>query len=605
MLKQMLILWSLLPVLMTMKVSGQSEPVGMNVEGNPEKVALVKAGKLKEARADWWGFDSNDATKCLQTAIDSGVAKLVIPNMGKPWIVHPIALAGDQEITLEPGTVVEAIRGGFKGRNDALFAARGRKNIVIRGYEAALRMHKPDYQDTNRYEKAEWRHTLTLLSCENVKILGLLLQSSGGDGIYAGNCREPLNYCKDIVIKDCVIDDHHRQGISVISVVNLLVENCVIKNTKGTPPGAGIDFEPNAAYERLFNITVRNCVFENNVLGVIIQANVDENSGPISFIFDNCRAVSNSSSGFSARFGGYEMPPRSKIDCAMTNCVEISKGKTKVFNDFWKDLMNSQTLDKQQADLVDRIKKMDVTKLKLKPVEKPAQQTSKASEPLSKQIPRPFLRGESHFILYAKEGEDVVFKASYREIVRPKRNAMSVRILSPSGGEVPIESTLVAKTEEFSFSAKETGAYIIACDPAGFLARVESAAPPITALAEKKPVAMLALKDPFHFFGQEGLFYFYVPAGIADFYIQAAGSGGERVKVGLYDADGKLVEEQDNICLIHRFVVSRKDASKGDIWMLKTGKASDYDLEDYFIDLFGVPPVLSTERGDLLMPEPL
>ena len=131
-----------------------------------------------------------------------------------------------------------------------------------------------------------------LYSCENVKIIGLTLMSSGGDGVYVGNAHKPLNYCKDIVIKDCVIDDNHRQGISVISVVNLLIENCVIKNTKGTRPEAGIDFEPNSLQERLSNITVRDCVFKTNRgAGIVVSFSPAKDAEPISINFENCKAI--------------------------------------------------------------------------------------------------------------------------------------------------------------------------------------------------------------------------------------------------------------------------------------------------------------------------
>ncbi|MBR3822849.1 MAG: DUF4838 domain-containing protein, partial [Kiritimatiellae bacterium] len=39
----------------------------------PELVKLVEAGKLKEARASWWGYDPENSTRFLQAAIDSGV----------------------------------------------------------------------------------------------------------------------------------------------------------------------------------------------------------------------------------------------------------------------------------------------------------------------------------------------------------------------------------------------------------------------------------------------------------------------------------------------------------------------------------------------------
>jgi hypothetical protein len=36
-------------------------------------------------------------------------------------------------------------------------------------------------------------------------------------------------------------DRNYRQAISVIGDENLLLENCTLRNTKGTPPETGID----------------------------------------------------------------------------------------------------------------------------------------------------------------------------------------------------------------------------------------------------------------------------------------------------------------------------------------------------------------------------
>ncbi|MEI6421246.1 MAG: right-handed parallel beta-helix repeat-containing protein, partial [Lentisphaerota bacterium] len=386
---------------------------------NSEKIELVKSGKLAEARADWWGFNETDSTKALQAAIDSGVKKLIVPNMGKPWIVNPISLASDQEIMIEPGTVIEAIKGGFKGKKDSLFSAKSKKNITISGKDAILRMNKKDYQDKTQYEPAEWRMGIALFSCENVKITGLTIMSSGGDGIYISTCREPINYCKDIVIKDCVIDDNHRQGISVISVVNLLIENCVMKNTKGASPEGGIDFEPNVKQERLFGITVKNCVFENNKgAGVIICSHPGADTEPISINFENCKAIG---TGFTGGFGPF--PPLSKIDAKMSNCTETVNGKIKVYNDFWKDFQNMQTLDKQKQEIADRVKRIDVRGMQLKPLDVAAYgQTGK--------LPMPILRNKSSFIVCANEGEKFSFKTNF---MRDYGKGMSVQLLSPSG----------------------------------------------------------------------------------------------------------------------------------------------------------------------------
>ena len=101
------------------------------------------------------------------------------------------------------------------------------------------------------------------MSSKNIKVLGLTLALSGGDGIYLGVSKTGVP-SENVVIKDVICDRNYRQGISVISARNLLIENTIMRDTGGTPPAAGIDFEPNEASERIVRCVMRNCVAENN-----------------------------------------------------------------------------------------------------------------------------------------------------------------------------------------------------------------------------------------------------------------------------------------------------------------------------------------------------
>ncbi len=257
--------------------------------GKPDLVAKVKRGELKEARASWWGFDPTDATAALQAAIDSGVPKLIVDNVGQTWITRPLFAASNQEIVFEKGVVVEAKKGEFHGGNDSLLTVRERENVTLTGYGAVLRMHRADYDDPKQYKKAEWRMVLNILSSKNIKVYGLTLALSGGDGIYLGVSKRGVTN-RSIHIKDVICDRNYRQGISVISARDLLIENTVMRNTRGTPPMAGIDFEPNHADEELVNCVLRNCVSENNAgYGYVLYVpTLRAESAPLSVRLDNC-----------------------------------------------------------------------------------------------------------------------------------------------------------------------------------------------------------------------------------------------------------------------------------------------------------------------------
>ena len=231
-------------------------------------------------------------------AIDSGAKTVIVPNMGKPWNVEPLSLKSNQEIVFESGVVITALKDAFRGSGDALFQIINKENITVSGYGCIWEMRKNDYARAP-YKKAQWRHTLSLHGCRNVKIFGLKLRKSGGDGIYIGkgSGENSLKYCEDIIIKDVIIDKHYRQGISIISAKNLLIENTIIANTSGTPPQAGIDFEPNGPDELFVSCRIKNCrIVHNSGPGLLIYlTKLDKDSRPVEIHVESTEIAGNSS----------------------------------------------------------------------------------------------------------------------------------------------------------------------------------------------------------------------------------------------------------------------------------------------------------------------
>ena len=277
---------------------------------NPQAVQEVLSGQRPVANAAWWGFDPEDVTDTLQAALSSGARTVVVPNVGRDWIVRPITLAGDQELILEPGVVITAKRGEYRGGGDCVFVARDLSHLTIRGYGATIRMQKEDYivgkvlldlgwqRWFGQYVKAEWRMPLRLEGCTDVKVYGLTLRDSGGDGIMIGRGSKQA-YCQDVHLKDLVCENNYRQGLSVISAQGLLVEDCVFSNTWGTPPSSGVDLEPDTADERLRDVVFRHCRFDDNYGdGIeVFLAHLTADSGDISVRFEHCRVRSRWGSG--------------------------------------------------------------------------------------------------------------------------------------------------------------------------------------------------------------------------------------------------------------------------------------------------------------------
>ncbi len=264
-----------------------------------ERIQEVMSGERQEARASWWGFDPVDSTAPLQAAINSKVKRLIIDRQPLPWVTRPLTGASDQEIIFEAGTELVALKGAYHAKGDRLLSFQQCENVVLRGETsedgkvARIRMHKADYQSKD-YERSEWRHGLAFYGCRNVLVQDLTIEQTGGDGIYlgAGSNHRPN---RQVTIRRVDCNENHRQGISVISAEDLLIEDCQLRNTRGTAPAAGIDFEPNDPEDRLVRCVMRRCIAENNAgTGFqICPQFLTSESHPLSIHLDQCVSRNN------------------------------------------------------------------------------------------------------------------------------------------------------------------------------------------------------------------------------------------------------------------------------------------------------------------------
>jgi hypothetical protein len=251
------------------------------------------------------GFNSIDATAALQGAIDSKADTVFVPNMGTDWNVKPIFLrSANQTIIFEKGVIVSAKKGEFHGANDCLFSTRAGpngpwniNNISLIGYGATFRMQKADYKNPALYTDNQWRHGIMILAMSGMKILGLTIKETGGDGI---DC---IYSATNILIKDVICDNNYRQGMSVEDNDNVTIENCVLINTGltgGTWPMSGIDFEPWLSSQRLTNIKMINCYLGGNAQEDIEIAipGFNNSSLPVSIDFKHCAVFGGKAGAF-------------------------------------------------------------------------------------------------------------------------------------------------------------------------------------------------------------------------------------------------------------------------------------------------------------------
>lgn len=215
--------------------------------------------------------DSDDCTAVLQAAVNSGASEVELqPGL---WTVSPIYLnASHQRVTLLAGVHVQAKRWSFHSPLDCLFSIRAVVNVSIVGAgasESKLSMWKRDYRNASLYERGEWRVCVTIMGSKHITVANITISDTGGDGVYVGAMKLGGDRfdtgCSDVLLHGVVTDRAYRNGLSLISGTNVLVEDCQFLRTSGTAPQAGIDIEPNGCPSKsecekdaLSNVTFRN-----------------------------------------------------------------------------------------------------------------------------------------------------------------------------------------------------------------------------------------------------------------------------------------------------------------------------------------------------------
>ena len=144
--------------------------------------SVAAAGREVRVSRDF-GFDAADSTRFLQAALSSGASKVVVDLQPSDWIVTSLTGAPNQKVVFERGVVVRAKPGEFKAVKCCLLSYVGATNVVLSGYGAALRMARADY-DRPPYAKSEHRHALNIRGGRDIRIEGLEIAESGGDGVY-------------------------------------------------------------------------------------------------------------------------------------------------------------------------------------------------------------------------------------------------------------------------------------------------------------------------------------------------------------------------------------------------------------------------------------
>lgn len=136
----------------------------------------------------------------------------------------------------------------------------------------------------------EWGMGIRLYGATNIIIKNVKVKNNWGDGFYIAGASKDIKFCS------VTADNNRRQGMSIISVNGMIVDNSTFKNTNGTAPQAGIDIEPNkndiVEHVKIINSSITN----NHGAGVAIYVGETTFRKVRSVTIEN-NSISNNSAG--------------------------------------------------------------------------------------------------------------------------------------------------------------------------------------------------------------------------------------------------------------------------------------------------------------------
>lgn len=246
--------------------------------------------ETKTVHAKDFGWNENDATECLQKALDSGATTIIVDKMPSHWRIKGVKVGSNKSIIFEDGVKILAEReNAEKNLRKALFNLHKSENVFIEGRgQVYVGVHETA-AERNRYVKDYGADAFVLLMARNVVIRNLTIAENGDDAIVIGGVHG-IN--TNIYIEDCVLDHNSRQAMSITCGNHIYMRRVKFKNTAGLQPMCGIDFEPSIQeVQGTSSIYLFDCEFENNPGGDIMFS--ESSPYPVTMYAKRCKFKAN------------------------------------------------------------------------------------------------------------------------------------------------------------------------------------------------------------------------------------------------------------------------------------------------------------------------
>lgn len=213
---------------------------------------------------------SIDYTSYLQKALD-GNSNVLMPDF--PILInhHGLNLKSNQKVTFQKNSILI-----LKANSETHYAMLNLKNVTkVTVVNPKLIGDKLTHKD----DEGEWGMGINIISSSDIDIINPQISKTWGDGIYIGEIKvaEKKSIVKDsysnnnIKITNGLIDNCLRNGISIISGINVIIDGTTIQNIDTKAPRAAIDIEPNHAGNVIKDIQIKNITTKNNFNGIVVM----------------------------------------------------------------------------------------------------------------------------------------------------------------------------------------------------------------------------------------------------------------------------------------------------------------------------------------------
>jgi len=206
----------------------------------------------------------NDHTDVIQRIVNNN-NNILLPNTTIFINSKGLKIGSNKKIIFQKNTKIKY-----------LGPANGKYSDIIKIYDAHnVEIINPVIigSRNNKIEQSgQWSAGISVLNSSDVRIIQPRISETFGDGIIIGS--EDGGSSRNVTIWGGWIDEARRNGISITSGKDVLVQNILISNTHGHDPESGIDIEPSWDKDVLENIIVNNiCTYNNGSAGISINLN--------------------------------------------------------------------------------------------------------------------------------------------------------------------------------------------------------------------------------------------------------------------------------------------------------------------------------------------